>query len=293
MGLSTCAKGAIACGVCTAVILAIMIPVGILVIAPALGQHALSSATMEIPNCTVYNLPPDLTVDPDGGRIANFVDLTQKSFPFNSKLVETNMIMHLAPGNSNWQDPDTPFAETDLAWFTLPEQIVKHGLTEFQFDQQLEVLNAEVFATMAFGLVLQVTPTVEIWIVGKPKLVALGFVEIGPLRLGKKMLCAYDASLNPEAESGNLESRSKILTGRRLQGLPPIGLVCNQTGNLKDEEIDALMDNRTSDGGFYTMTTTTAPPTTTTSSVATPAPVTTTKASVTTTAPAATTNAVV
>lgn len=293
MGLSTCAKGAIACGVCTAVILAIMIPVGILVIAPALGQHALTSATMMIPNCTVYNLPSDLVVDPDGGRIANFVDLTQSSFPFNSKLVETKMIMHLPPGQSdyrggpNFDNPNATLAETDLAWFILPEQIVKHGLTEFQFDQQLEVLNPDEFVTMAVGLLFGMSASVEIWIVGKPKLVALGFVEIGPLRLGKKMICAYDAGLNPP-ESENLGRESETLTGRRLQGLPPIGLVCNQTGDsLTNEQIDSVMDNRASHGGFCTNS---SCPTTTTTTIATTTAI---PQSTTTTSNVTTTNAVV
>lgn len=282
MGLSTCAKGAIACGVCTAVILAIMIPVGILVIAPALGQHALTSATMMIPNCTVYNLPEDLPADPDGGRISNSIELTQQYFPFNSKLLATDMIMHLPPGHPDIigfsEDPTSTLRETDLAWFTLPEQVVKHGLTKFQIDQQLDVVNPSTFVTMAFGLIRggnapfpynDSFTNVEIWIVGKPKLVALGFVTIGPLRLGKKLNCTFNETLNPLPDSGVLESESETLTGRRLQGkFPAIGLTCIQAGDLKDDQIDSVMDNRASHGGFCTncssYTTTTMATTTTT-----------------------------
>jgi hypothetical protein len=283
MGLSTCAKGAIACGVCTAVILAIMIPVGILVIAPALGQHALTKAAMQIPNSTIYNLE-DLMADPDGGRIFNKVELTQNFFPFNTKLLATDLVMHMPCCYEDYNGDN--FSAVDLAWFQMPEQIINHGVTTFEFDQGLNVLNPSNFTFMAFGLTLSnlfpppMGPRlskVEIWMVGRPKLVALGFVQIGPLKLGKKLQCTYDpittttttgptttgsiTTSNPTSDS------TERLTGRRLQGLSA-ELACTQSGDMNITEIDSVMDKFDSDGGFRhltsTTTTTTAADSTTT-----------------------------
>lgn len=281
MGLSNCAKGFIACGVCTAVFLAIMIPVGILVIAPAMGQHALNTATMQISNATVYNLPEDLTTDPNGGRIANHVELTQTAFPFSTKLHETQLIMHLPAGVPSWQGGN--FTKTDLAYFKMPEQIVDHGVTRFTFDQEMDVVDPTTFVTWAFGLILGIVPSTPMWIVGKPELTALGFITMD-LKLGKKLDCTFVPPTTTTATTttmltttaGNVNvttttdpakdllvemlQESISVAARRLQ-LPPIELACVETADMSSDEIDDVLEHFSTDVKTTSTTalTTTAP----------------------------------
>jgi len=286
MGLSNCAKGFIACGVCTAVVLAIMIPVGILVIAPAMGQHALSSASLAIPNSTLF-LPASMFVTPDGGNISNHVELTQTSFPFSTTLHETEFIMYMPDGQPCWEgiqwdgDPADPavfvpneqcptanFNATSLAWFRMPEATIKHGVTEIPvFTVPLNVVNPGTLTAVSFGLGLAANfpppynltlSQLHVWIVAKPKLTALGFVQIGPLKMGKKLICVFVDGMAP------------LPTGPTINA----GLDCQQTDNMSDEEIDMVYDTFQEQGGFckaedgcdwYTTTTTTTPTPTTTS----------------------------
>jgi len=264
MGLSNCAKGCIACGVCTAVVLAIMIPVGILVIAPAMGQHALSSASLAIPNSTLF-LPPSLTDTPDGGNVSNHVELTQTAFPFSTKLHETELIMYMADGQTCWEwiednwdgDPDDPpvfapsaecptanFSATNLAWFTMPETIIKHGVTKVPtFTVPLNVVAPDILARVSLGFIFAANfpapynvrmSKLHVWIVGKPKLTALGFVQIGPLKMGKKLACTYVDGGAPESTTGTINAE----------------LDCQQTDNMSDEEIDMVYDTFQKQGGF-------------------------------------------
>lgn len=245
-----------------------MIPVGILVIAPAMGQNALNTATMQITNATVYNLPDDLTVDPDAGRIVNHVELTQTAFPFSTKLHETQLIMHLPAGYPVYTMENT--SKTDLAYFNMPEQTVDHGVTKFTFDQQMDVVDPIAFVTWAFGLILGIVPFTPMWIVGKPELTALGFITMD-LKLGKKLNCTFVPPPTAAAKDLLVEmlEESISVAARRL-GLPPIELACVETADMSSDEIDDVLDHFSTDVKTTSTTalTTTAPVATTTAPVA-------------------------
>lgn len=59
--LSPCAKGCIVCSVCSVVVLAVMIPVGIFVIGPKVAQHVLDTSTVALPNLTQAACPENYT----------------------------------------------------------------------------------------------------------------------------------------------------------------------------------------------------------------------------------------
>lgn len=279
--LSNCAKGGIACGVCSAVVAAIMIPVGLLVIAPNMGQHALNVAVMNIPNSTVYNIPSPLyhhaTV-----AMFNSVKLTQSALPFHAKLHETDMVVNL-PGSPT--DPNDPaswmnYPRQNLGWFTMPEQGVSHGENDFSFDVSMDVLapNMMVKWTMSLGMGGFPNGT-DIYIVGEPKLTALGLVSM-KLKLGKKLHCTYVPQPTPPpapttpttttvapastTAAGNTTTNAfeeMAITERRLQFSGDIcTLTCVDMGEMDDDVIDEVLANFTRDRDTPRTTTTTEAP---------------------------------
>ena len=266
MGLSTGAKGCIACGVGTAVVLAIMIPVGILVIAPKMGQHALDVSEMNIPNSTVYGLPENLHLD-HTAKIFNNVILKQTSLPFASRLHETQMVMHIpaSPEGSFFE-----WGETNLAWFNMPEQDIKHGTNSFSIDTTINVLeNTDDFVHWAFMLSLGGFPYgATVYIVGQPKMSALGIIHMD-LKLGKKMNCSYvpgPDGIELVQNSAPLQTSEESITARRLAiagvgGMGPVTLTCKDEGEMESDYIDEILQNFTQD--LERTTTTTAAPTTT------------------------------
>lgn len=213
MGLSTCAKACIGCGVCTAVVLAVMIPVTMLVIvpsvAPGMGQNALDATTMSIPESLAVPYS-DLAACLTCSQITNQVVLDQESFPFSAKLAATDVVMHV---------PDPLMSgSNDLGWFTMPEQIVKHGSNSFDFTSNFTVFQALDFIFWGFGLKTD-TP-VQLSIVGQPKMTVLWGVSF-ELKLGKHMNCTVHDPENPVPGS--------------------VQLSCEQIGNLEESEIDSIL----------------------------------------------------
>lgn len=229
---------------------------------------------MTITNATVYDLPESLPDDPDAGRVANNVTLTQKSMPLSAKLSQTQLVMHLPEGMGGIG----PYNATDIAWFTMTQQTIDHGTNIFQFDSQLNVLDPVVFVNFAFGMLFDITPYVPVYIVGSPKLTAMGFIQMD-LKLGKQLNCSYvppDQAVvenwkEMQESDDSLQESEEATTARRLQGLPPITMSCKQTGDLTGDEINSILDHF--DEELQRTTTTT---TTTTPAPTTPAPATTT-----------------
>jgi hypothetical protein len=272
MGLSNAAKGCIACGVCTAVVVAIMIPVNILVIAPSMGQHALNVATMEVPNATVYDLPDNLHFN-KSAHIYNKVKLDQTSLPFPSKLHETQLVMHIpkSPEGMFFQWPPR-----NLAYFTMPEQDIKHGMNKFEVTADLTVMeNTDDFVHWAFMLSFLGFPYgAPIYMVGQPKMSAMGIFHMD-LKMGKELNCTYFNPLDPGNALMNTitpeTTYEEFVTARRLAGvgggIGPVTLICHDQGNLDDDIRDEILTNFTRQ---LEHPVTTPPPTTTTTAAPTP-----------------------
>jgi hypothetical protein len=247
-----------------------MIPVGIWVIAPAMGQHALNVAVMNIPNSTVYNLPDDLHVT-NTAKIFNNVSLKQTSLPFAAKLHETTMVMHVPASK-----PTSFFVwpATNLGYFTIPEQKVKHGDNHFSFDSDLTILeNTDNFVHWAFDLTFGGEPNgTTVHVVGQPKLSAMGIFHMD-LKMGKKLNCKYvppttttPAPTTPTtagpvtttappapatttaapAPATTAASATTALSFRvGVGGMGPVELNCTDEGELDGDLIDEILQNFT------------------------------------------------
>jgi hypothetical protein len=278
MGLSNCAKGCIAFWVVAAVVAAIMIPVGILVIAPSMGQHALNVAIMNIPNSTVYDLPDNLHLD-HTAKIFNNVTLKQSSLPFGAKLHETQMVMHVPASK-----PGGYFVwpATNLGYFEIPEESIKHGNNAFSFTSALTVLeNTDNFVHWAFDLTFGGEPNgTTVHVVGRPKLSALGIFHMD-LKMGKKLNCKYvppttttaaptSAAPTTTTTAGAVTTAKSATTTTAapsalplragVGGMGPVELNCVDEGELDDDLIEEILQNFTDD--LARTTTTTAAPTT-------------------------------
>jgi hypothetical protein len=279
MGLGPTAK---ACLVLCAVGLAFIIPVSILVVAPMIGQHALNVAVMNIPNATVFGLPDNLHTD-HVASIFNLVHLKQSFFPLPSKLHETTFAMHVpaSPPGSGFVWP-----ETNMAWFTLPEQDIKHGDNTFQFSADFTVIeNTDYFTYWAFSLVFSPPPAyTTLQIVGRPTLSALGGIFRMGLQMGKTLNCTYIPVPFTDEGVKDADAIESLMATQRLQvqvrGLGPVTLECADQGEMDRDLIEAVLQNFTDDLARTTTTTTT--PTTTTGTTTTAPP---TSRAPTTTAP--------
>lgn len=276
---------------CSAVLAAIMIPVGILVIAPAMGQHALNVAVMNIPNSTVYGLADDLTQN-NVAKIYNSVKLDQSSLPFGSRLHETNLVLNVPAGDFGGS---LKWNTTNLMWFPMVQEDLSHGMNDFQFTSPLTIFQpTDNFVHWSFpGLFLPDYSTI-IRLVGQPKMSAMGIFHMD-LKMGKNLNCTFlpvptefheDLALLQETSEETIIARR--LEMMKVRGFPPITLTCQDLGELDDDLIDEILQNFTND---MAVTTTLRPITT---PAPTPAPATSTAAPAsasTTAAPASTTAA--
>lgn len=264
MGLSNTAKGCIGCWVCLAILAVIMIPLSIFVIAPSMGQHALNVATMEVPNATVYDLPDNLHLNKTAAHIYNKVKLDQTSLPFGSKLHETQLVMHIPKS-----PPDSFFVwpPRNLAYFTMPEQDISHGMNKFEVTADLTLMeNTDDFVHWAFALTLGGFPYGgPIYMVGQPKMSALGIFHMD-LKMGKELNCTY---VNPLGLMNTITPETtfeEFVAARQragVGGMGPVTLNCHDQGNLDDDIRDEILTNFTRQLE-HPVTTSTLPPATTT-----------------------------
>jgi hypothetical protein len=206
-----------------------------------LGQAALNAASMDIPNATVYGLPEDLHVD-KVANIFNSVNLAQTLLPLGSKLHETQLVMHVpeSPPDCFFQWP-----ARNIAWFSMPKQHISHGMNKFDFTSDFNVMeNTDDFVHWAFAATLGffVNGT-DIYIAGKPKMSALGVVNMH-LKMGKKLSCTYVPATaiyeNPPANySKALEEF--VASG----GMGAITLSCEYKGNLDEHLRNEIIRNFT------------------------------------------------
>merc|ERR1711920_973525 len=98
-----------------------MIPVGLLVIAPNMGQHALDDSVMTINNATMWNMFPTT------GNVYNDVKLTQTSMGLTATMHEGDFVMHIPAAVTLF----ATYNATNLGYFEMPEETIEHGDNHF------------------------------------------------------------------------------------------------------------------------------------------------------------------
>jgi hypothetical protein len=284
MGLTNMQKGLLACGVGTAVVAAIMIPLSIYVIAPAMGQHALNSAVMNIPNSTVFDIKNPPHVPNNHAHIFNNVTLDQTSLPFAATMSDVQLVLNVPsctasakPGSCtefmNWP-------QKNLAYFTMPEQQIKHGTNIFNATSDFTIFQStDDFVHWALAMLFGAfADGIPLYIVGRPKLQALGIFHMD-LTMGKHMNCTSflppSFQRDVQRDFAALQQSGEEITTDRLRDLmkmprlengvfadmPPITLTCEDLGEMDDDLIDEVLTNFTNDLAKHTTFTTSTTPT--------------------------------
>lgn len=229
-----------------------MIPVGLLVIAPAIGQHAVDSATLYINSsiAMIGGVEGDVSKYPTAW-IQNDI-IAHNPIPLSAKLGDVMLSMYVPASDNVSLTGSPPYVNGTIATFTQPSATLNHGNTSIpQYNKTMDLNMTKLgnpantaFFPFAFSLVLG-TPQV-VYIIGEPKLTALGFVTM-KTKLAKKLSCKVPsnqlnqikelAGVDAHAESG--EELASIVA-RRLSRVadifPTVAMNCTQLGNVKDED---------------------------------------------------------
>merc|ERR1712062_69750 len=198
-GMSTCKKICIGCTVGAVVFAAVMIPVGLLVIAPKMAQAAIDQSVFHIANGTVFNVPANfnesgLGFNPYNGWASQ--NLTVESpFFLGGRLHEANVSMIINMPAADGAYGLDGFSAGEIAWFTMPETTVAKGVNVINFTVPMH-FNSTADAGFRFaswgywvmGLFPPSTGVVYIDIIAKPKLTALGFITV-ETTLKKTLAC--------------------------------------------------------------------------------------------------------
>jgi len=218
-------KWFICCGVSVVIVLAVMIPVGILVIAPKIGQAAIDMTTFHIINNTIFDIPSTSPItdcgDDDGcefpnevarGFVFGHVNIHSPMF-IGAKLHEVNVSMVInMPGvaSNNSSLPEGSrfdmlgFTDGPLAWFTMPASTITKGDNILQYgwngSADSNVKNTTIyvnasksaadggFRMLSLGFAMYQSAVIYIDIVAEPKLTVLGFLTL-QTKMKKTLAC--------------------------------------------------------------------------------------------------------
>lgn len=259
-------KICIGCSICLVVVLAIMIPVGILVIAPKIGQHAVDSATLYIDSTIsmIGGLDGDVSVHPTA-YIQNDI-IAHNPIPLSAKLGDVELAMYVPASDNVSRSFMTilPYVNGTIATFTQPEATLKHGNTSIpQYNNSMDLNmtkwnNPAPTGFFPFAFTLALGTAQEVYIIGEPKLTALGFVTM-KVKLAKRLTCMVPPQQFSEVEAEMTSGEElETVTSRRLASVrgifPPVAMKCTQLGNVKDLDngngddiIKGVLDNLNSE----------------------------------------------
>jgi hypothetical protein len=186
------------------------------------------------------------------------VQLVQDTVPLYTKMHETDLVMNVPAFDAGW----CAWNQTNLGWFTMPEQGIRHGENHFSFDKDLHVFeNTDNFVHWSLMLTLGGFPYgTVIRIVGAPRLTAMGMVNMD-LKLGKSLNCSFQKPPDPpddvQAELPQLPTLEEVksmdfATARRLsrsmvRGMGPVTLKCTPMEDddgvpeMSDDDIDDVL----------------------------------------------------
>lgn len=209
----------ICCGVSVFIVLATMIPVGILVIAPKIGQAAIDMTTFHIINNTIFDMPFTSPICDDcefpnevaRGFVFGHVNIHSPMF-IGAKLHEVNVSMVLntpGVGTNNTSTPEGSrfdslgFTNGPLAWFTMPASTITQGDNILQYGWNGSASNEKNttiycnaskhsadggFRMFGVALALYQTAVIYVDIVAEPKLTVLGFLTL-QTKMKKTLAC--------------------------------------------------------------------------------------------------------
>jgi len=252
--LSSKVKVAI-CGVAIFVILAVSIPVGIFVVAPKLGQHAVDVIELHIHNSSFYNIegegiPANGTMD---------LNMTMTS-PFFIGAIMHDTVITMSAYNPVGGDAENGWTNGEMANFTMPKTTVTQGdngvvftsrnvsfnISEAADDQHRSFyyLIDAVSGMFVQGLVLTAEPTIT----------ALGFINI-KTKFRKELVCnCVNASTwcNPIKAEYPANNSTPMLGSTNLSK-PTVGDVLAVTFSVFCEPVGTNVSDATAwVDGFYT-----------------------------------------
>jgi len=189
--MSTGKKVCIGCTVGIAVFAAVMIPVGLLVIAPKMAQSAIDQSVFHLTNSTVYGVPLN-EVDGynsfNGWATQNLI--VHSDFFLGGRLHEANVSMIINMPNATATLEEGGFTPGEVGWFTMPETTISKGDTVINFTAPIH-FNSTADGGHRFvfwGFYVLLSGVVYVDIVAKPKLTALGFITV-ETTLKKTLAC--------------------------------------------------------------------------------------------------------
>lgn len=209
-----------------------MIPVGILVIAPKIGQSAIDMTTFHIINNTIFDMPEASPICDDcefpnevaRGFVFGHVNIHSPMF-IGAKLHEVNVSMVINMPGLETNNTTTPegsrfstlgFTDGPLAWFTMPATTITKGDNILQYGWNGSADSNEKnttiycnaskraadggFRMLSLAFAVYQSAVIYIDIVAEPKLTVLGF-----LTLQTKMKKTLACNCIPQKIEGGLE----------------------------------------------------------------------------------------
>lgn len=233
------------CCCCVIVVLGVMIPVGILVIAPKLGQSTLDGAQLVISNGTMYNMPSGAGMQK--GVVGNiFNDGTMSSsFPFAAEVLPFNVTLWAPDALCALAYPKRDCSNKDeykpIAQFEFPSLHVKKGINVAKFTADLVVIEPDYVTD--FGLAVNFcnswdtciptydVPQLNVTLKGEPTLKTMGFLKVKNLKLEKDLNCIHLPA--PKVAEAAEEPVDEVVAQRRLTtgGLLTIAMECRMVGS--------------------------------------------------------------
>jgi hypothetical protein len=222
------------------VVNAVMIPVGLLVIAPKLGQMATDMMSLHIANNSIYNIPANGPGSYDGRF---FLNMNLHSPMFIGAIVsDVNVTLILnQPGFENGTDTNNTqpewwgFSNGPIGYFTQPSAIVTKGDNWMSFDVPVHFNESADhgyrFASWAFYAWIGGVAYIDL--VAEPTLTALGFLKL-KTKMKKRIACNCIPGSSPACQFPKAQPEVPVTRPRRLDDpvdyMPFLYLFCQPLG---------------------------------------------------------------
>jgi len=219
--MNPAAKCCLGCLCVSVLVLAVLVPVGIFVIAPKMAQGNLNSAHLSIPNatllpCTTSFVESIITMDLD-----NDAPVGATLHAFN-----TTLSTYMCPGNTGGNECAMEnTTEVVLGSYMSPAATLKHGTNQIQQTVSMQVGDV---STLLTGFVLPLVMDKKVLLVVTAHDVSMSIlgIHVGKLSLRKELTCTHFATstenpdpkyCGPDAAGPQDASATAEIARRRLQ----------------------------------------------------------------------------